>query len=126
MLAVIKNEARDNDDVANEALKAAGIYIGIYVAIASLPDILIPLGKYLKKLKGSNNISLTEEEQALGSSERRGRYERDDLDATINDGQITEQSLLRNEASTQATGKKASSFKDVGTNTTNVVFDSTT
>lgn len=126
MLAVIKNEARDNDDVANEALKAAGGYIGIYLTIVLLPEILIPLGKYLKKLKGSNNISLTEEEQALDSSERRGRRNSEALDATINDGQITEQSLLRNEASTQATGRVPSSFKDVGTNTTNVVFDSTT
>ena len=101
MLAVIKNEARDNDDVANEALIAVGSYIGIYVTIASLPDIVIPLGKYLKKLKGRNNISLTEEEQALGSSERRGRRNSEALGATIINGEVSEHNLSSDEAIVQ-------------------------
>ena len=102
MLAVIKNEARDNDDVANEALKAAKSYIGIYVAIASLPDILIPLGKYLKKLKGSNNISPTQEEQALLSSEQQGRRQREALDSITINGNNSEQNLAGSESTVQA------------------------
>ena len=101
MLAVIKNEARDNDDVANEALKAAKSYIGIYVAIASLPDILIPLGKYLKKLKGSNNISPTQEEQALLSSEQQGRRQREALDSITINGNNSEQNLAGSESTVQ-------------------------
>ncbi|WP_286005451.1 hypothetical protein [Campylobacter avium] len=101
MLAVIKNEARDNDDVANEALKAAGGYIGIYVAIASIPDILIPLGKYLKKLKGSNNISPTQEEQALLSSEQQGRRQREALDSITINGNNSEQNLAGSESTVQ-------------------------
>lgn len=101
MLAVIKNEARDNDDVANEALKAAGGYICIYVAIASIPDILIPLGKYLKKLKGSNNISPTQEEQALLSSEQQGRRQREALDSITINGNNSEQNLAGSESTVQ-------------------------
>lgn len=117
MLAVIKNEARDNDDVANEALNAAKGYIGIYVAIASIPDILIPLGKYLKKLKGSNNISLTQEEQALLSSEQQGQYQREALGSTTTDGNRVEQSLLSDEANIQETEQNVSSSEDVVTDT---------
>ncbi|HJE66299.1 MAG TPA: hypothetical protein K8V51_04465 [Campylobacter avium] len=122
MLAVIKNEARDNDDVANEALKAAGSYIGIYVAIASLPDILIPLGKYLKKLKGSNNISPTQEEQALLSSEQQGRRQSEALDSTTIDGNRAGQSLSSDEADIQATGRNVSSSRNVGTDNENAGF----
>lgn len=117
MLAVIKNEARDNDDVTNEALKAAEGYIGIYVTIASIPDILIPLGKYLKKLKGSNNISPMQEEQALLSSEQQGQYQREALGSTTTDGNRVEQSLLSDEANIQETKKNVSSSEDVVTDT---------
>lgn len=122
MLAVIKNEARDNDDVANEALKAAGVYIGIYLTIASIPDILIPLGKYLKKLKGSNNISPTQEEQALRSSALLVQYERDDLDATITDGEVSVRRLSSDEASIQENGQNVSSDEDVVTGNNNAVL----
>lgn len=118
MLAVIKNEARDNDDVANEALIAVGSYIGIYVTIASLPDILIPLGKYLKKLKGRNNISLMRQERALFSSEEQGQYEREDLSAKITDGEKAEQGLLDKKASIQEEEEDVSSSKKVVTDTT--------
>lgn len=122
MLAVIKNEARDNDDVANEALNAAGGYIGIYLTIVLLPEILIPLGKYLKKLKGSNNISLTQEEQALLSSEQQGQYQREALGSTTTDGNRVEQSLLSDEANIQETEQNVSSSEDVVTDTNTAGF----
>lgn len=126
MLAVIKNEARDNDDVANEALKAAGSYIGIYVTIASLPDILIPLGKYLKKLKGRNNISPMLEEQAFFSSEQLGRDESEALDATATNGKKAEQSLLDKKASIKKDEQSVSSDEENVTDTTKVGLATTT
>lgn len=126
MLAVIKNEARDNDDVTNEALNAAKGYIGIYVAIASLPDILIPLGKYLKKLKGSNNISPTQEEQALFSSSQEGQDQREALVTTITSGEVSERNLSSDEANIQETKKNVSSSEDVVTDTTKVGLATTT
>lgn len=122
MLAVIKNEARDNDDVANEALKAAGSYIGIYVAIVLLPEILIPLGKYLKKLKGSNNISPMREEQALFSSSQEGQDRSEALDRQSTDGNRVGQSLSSDEADIQATGRNVSSSRNVGTDNENAGF----
>lgn len=126
MLAVIKNEARDNDDVANEALKAAKGYIGIYVTIASLPDILIPLGKYLKKLKGSNNISLTQDEQALGSSERLGQDQSEALNRRSTDGERVDQSLSSDEASIQKNGQNVSTSEKVVTEDKNAGLATTT
>lgn len=115
MLAVIKNEARDNDDVANEALKAAGGYICIYLTIASIPDILIPLGKYLKKLKGSNNISPMREEQAFFSTEQLGQDESEALIKKTTDGEIAGQSLLDKKASIKKEEENALSSEDVVT-----------
>lgn len=122
MLAVIKNEARDNDDVANEALKAAGGYIGIYLTIVLLPEILIPLGKYLKKLKGSNNISLMHEEQALRSSSQQVQDENEALDATATEGRRAVRRLSSDEADIQATGRNVSSSRNVGTDNENAGF----
>lgn len=115
MLAVIKNEARDNDDVTNEALKAAGSYIGIYLTIVLLPEILIPLGKYLKKLKGSNNTSLTQEEQAFFSSERLGQDQSEALSSRIINGEVLEHNLSSDEADIQENGQNVSSSKKVVT-----------
>lgn len=126
MLAVIKNEARDNDDVTNEALNAAKGYIGIYVTIASIPDILIPLGKYLKKLKGSNNISPMREEQALFSSSQEGQDQREALVTTITSGEVSERNLSSDEANIQETKKNVSSSEDVVTDTTKVGLATTT
>lgn len=126
MLAVIKNEARDNDDVANEALNAAKGYIGIYVAIASLPDILIPLGKYLKKLKGSNNISLTQEEQALLSSEQQGQDRSEALDRQSTDVRRVGRSASDDSANIQKRGQNVSSDEEDVTDTTKVGLATTT
>lgn len=126
MLAVIKNEARDNDDVANEALKAAKVYIGIYVTIASLPDILIPLGKYLKKLKGRNNISLMLEEQALLSSGEQAQLQSDALNATATNGKKAEQNVSVSSASIKKDEQNVSSDEEDVTDTTKVGLATTT
>lgn len=126
MLAVIKNEARDNDDVTNEALKAAEGYIGIYVTIASIPDILIPLGKYLKKLKGSNNISPMREEQALFSSSQEGQDRSEALDRQSTDVRRVGRSASDDSANIQKRGQNVSSDEEDVTDTTKVGLATTT